>query len=297
MKGDIHEVRYDDCQSDRSLTDIITRLEAAVNAVGTRVHVNPSSRVRRWLDPLHRLQAADRRSVLEMMVPSLQQGRFEHPYQDSFRALVDARMFVEISEQLLGDLGDADIRDLVSGHLHPGDDSQDSRARDREFELFIAALGRRSGLTTRLAEPDILFDRGQLTFCVAAKRLSGSGGVEKNLSKAAKQIAGANVPGLILMDVSRILDPTGTLIVHWRSAQEVVGGHLMAFIHNEHDQALQRPRGDLACGVILRVAFPLISEDFRYGTDETWHAVNTAWGDADLTNFLLERLLSGAEGT
>ncbi len=297
MKGDIHEVRYDDCQSDRSLTDVIARLESALNAVGTRVHVNPSSRVRRWLDPLRRLQAADRRSALEMMVPSLQQGRFEHPYQDSFRALVDARMFIEIIEQLLGDLGESEIRDLVSGNLYPGDDSLDSRARDREFELFIAALGRRSGLTTRLAEPDVLFDTGQLTFSVAAKRLSGSGGVEKNLSKAAKQIAGANVPGLVLMDVSRILDPTGTLVVHWRNAQHVVGGHLAAFIHSEHNQALQRPRSDLACGVILRAVFPLISEGFRYGTFETWHAVVTAWGDANLTNCLLERLLRGAEGT
>jgi len=297
VKGDIHEVPYDDCQSDRSLADIIVRLESALDAVCARVRVSRSSRAYCWLDSVSRLQDADRRSVLEMMIPSLREGSFEHPYQDSFRALVDARMFIEIIEQLLGDLSERELRDLLSGNLNPGDDSPSSRARDREFELFIAALGRRSGLDTQLDEPDVLFKTGQATFSIAAKRLSSPRNVGKNLSRAAQQIETASVPGLILMDVTRILDPTGTFVAHWRNAPQVVGGHLTVFIHNEYDRELQKPRSDLVCGIVLRAVFPLISEGFKYGTYETWHAVDTSWGSAELTNFLLERLLKGAQGT
>ena len=297
MKGDTHEVEYGECVSDRSLTDIIAQLERALDEVGAHLHVNPSSRAYRWLESLRRLQNTDRRSVLQMMIPDLLRKSFKHQFRDSFRALVDARMFIEIIEELLGDLGKPELRDLLSGNLYPGDDSQSSRARDREFELFIAALGRRSGLVTLLREPDIMFKTDRGAFSVAAKRLSSPGNVEKNLAKASKQIATAGIPGLTVMDVSRILDPTGTLVTHWRNAPQLVGGHLMAFINHEHDRVLQQARSALVCGVVLRAVFPLVSEGFRFGTYEVWHAVNTSWGDTDLTNYLLEQLLKGSEGT
>jgi len=76
-----------------------------------------------------------------------------------------------------------------------------------------------------------------------------------------------------------------------------VGGHILAFINNEYKRELQKPRNDPVCGIVLRAIFPLVSERFRYGTYETWHAVATEWGDADLTNFFLAQVLKGVEGT
>jgi len=207
IQGDEYEILYDDFQSDHLISNIIPRLQRAIDSVRTRARVNPSARVVQWKEALARLEEADKRSVLEQMLPSLTQGKWDHPYQDAFRALVDCRMFIEIIEQLLQDLSTSDLHDLVSGNFKPSDDKSSSRARDREFELFIAAICRRSGMKTWLGEPDVLFELGPTTCSVAAKRLASPKQVEKNITKAERQIAGAKHPGLIVMDVTRILDP------------------------------------------------------------------------------------------
>ena len=297
MEGDEHEILYDDVQSDRSLSDIIVQLEHAIDSVRAYICVNRSSRVVRWQVALECLDAADKREVLEQMVPSLARGKWDHPYQDAFRALVDARMFIEIIEQLLPDLSVHDLKDLVSGNLNPAYDKPSSRARDREFELFIAAVCRRSGIKTWLGEPDVLFKMGGTTCSVAAKRLSSPKQVEKNITKAERQIAEAGYPGLIVMDVTRILDPSGEVATHWRNAPQMIGGHLLAFMKTEHYQSFQQERDKLVYGVILRTVFPLVSEGFRYGTFEQWWAVGTNWGDAQLTNQFLSKLVKGFEGT
>jgi len=296
-EGNEHEILYDDVQSDRSLSSIIAQLERAIDSVRTHTRVNRSSRVVQWQKALARLDEADKRSVLEQMLPSLTQGKFDHPYQDAFQALVDCRMFIEIVEQLLQDLSASDLHDLVSGNLKPSDDKPSSRARNREFELFIAAICRRSGMKAWLGEPDVLFNLGPTTCSVAAKRLVSSKQVEKNITKAEKQIARAEYPGLIVMDVTRILDPTSVFVTHWRNAPELVGGHLLAFMNTEHYRAFQQQRDELVRGIILRTVFPLVSQGFRYGTYENWWAVPVQWGDDQLTNQFLRQLLGGFEGT
>ena len=297
MKDDEYEILYDDIQSDRSLSSIIDRLKHAIDSVQTRTRVNRSCRVVQWQEVLARLDEADKRSVLEQMLPSLSQGKWDHPYQDAFWALVDARMFIEIIEQLLPDLSVHDLEDLVSGNLNPANDKPSSRARDREFELFIAAACRRSGIKTWLGEPDVLFEIGKTTYSVAAKRLSSPKQVEKNITKAERQIAKAGYPGLIVIDVTRILDPSGKAVTHWRNAPQMIGGHLLAFMKTEHYQSFQQKRDKLVCGVILHTVFPHVSEGFRYGTFEQWWAVDTDWGDAQITNQFLSKLINGLEGT
>jgi len=297
IKGDEREIRYDEVQSDSSLSSIIHRLQHAIDSVRAHTQVNPSSRVVKWQKALARLDGANKRSVLKQIRPRLIQGKWNHPYQDSFRALVDSRMFIEIVEQFLQDLSPSDLHDLVSGNLNPSDDKSDSRARDREFELFIAAICRRSGMKTWLGEPDVLFELGPTICSVAAKRLNSTKQVEKNITKAERQIARAGYPGFIVVDVTRILDPTSVLVTHWRNADQTVGGHLLAFTNTEHYQSFQRERDRLVCGIILRTVFPLISQGFRYGTYETWWAVEGKWGDAQLTNRFLEQLVVGLEGT
>jgi len=297
MEGDEHEILYDDVQSDRSLSSIINRLQCAIDSVRTRTRVNRSSRVAQWQEALARLDEADKRSVLEQMLPSLTQGKWDHPYQDAFRALVDCRMFIEIVEQLVDDLSDAQLHNLVSGSFNPSEDSPRSRARDQEFELFIAAICRRSGMNAWLGEPDILLDLDCTTHSIAAKRLASPKQVEKNITKAEKQIAGIGYPGFIVMDVTRILDPTGLIVTHWRTAAQSIGGRLLAFVNTEHHRALQQKRHELVRGIILRVVFPHVSQGFRYGTYEDWWAVSVGWGAGQATNQFLEQLLRGFEGT
>lgn len=295
-QGDKYTISYDYLQNDHSLSQLIARLQRAIDSVRKRTHVNPSSRVVRWKEALVCLDGADKRSVLAQMLPSLTRGQWNHPYQDSFRALVDSRVFMEVVEQLLEDLSEEDLHDLVSGNFQPSEDNPSSRARDREFELFIAAICRRSGMNIALCEPDILFELDGITCSIAAKRLRSPKRVEKNIKKAEAQIVGAGYPGFIVMDVSMILDPASVVVTHWRTADQTVVGRLLAFTNTEHHQSLQREPNDLVRGIIIRTVFPHVSQGFRYGTYEHWMAAPVSWGDGEITNRFLKRLLDGLNG-
>jgi hypothetical protein len=206
-------------------------------------------------------------------------------------------MFTEVVEQLLPDLADHDVHDLVSGSFHPADDTPSNRARDREFELFIGAICRRSGLRVELREPDTRFALDGVTYSVAAKRIASPKRVEQHVRKAAQQIADQGYPGFIVLDITRILDASGDIVLHWRQAHQTVGGSFLAFVNSEHPRTLQRKWNDLVRGVVLRAVFPLVSEGFRYGTYESWKAVGVEDVDGRELNAFLRQVSHGTEGT
>ena len=186
--GNVHRIPYDEFERSHSSSVIAHRLRNAIERASARVAVSPSSRVGRWQEPLERFGRLGGRAILEQMVPSLRRRSWDHPNRDCLRALVDSRMFSMIVEQLLADVSEDGLRDLIRGNFHPEVDRPDARTRDREFELFIAAIARRAGLSVRLAEPDVLVELGGEWLSIAAKRVSNSGMVETNLRRAARQI-------------------------------------------------------------------------------------------------------------
>ncbi|MFN2397218.1 MAG: hypothetical protein ABR543_01030 [Gemmatimonadaceae bacterium] len=293
----VHRLSYREGEGKHSYGELYRRLQLAIDAVRLRTRVDTSSRVARWLAALSRLAAVERRSVLEHMVVSLRRGSWHHPYRDSFRALADSRMFIEIVEQLLPDVSDRDLRDLVLGNSDPALDKPSTRARDREFELFVAAISRRSGLAVELNEPDIVLRLNNSTRSIAAKRLLSPKKVEENVKKATKQIEKAGHPGFIFLDVTRILDPGCLIVTHWTRADQTVGGHLLCFINTEHREDLVRKRGEYVRGIVLHSAFPHVSPNFQYGTYETWWGVPVEGTDGQEVNALLDHLLLGLNDT
>lgn len=255
---------------DQSYEAVLGRLENAVAAVRRRVNVQPSARVRQWGSAIERLARSDVREILLPMVPPLLEGRFESEHQDGFRALVEARMFIEIVEQLLPDLSDADLADLISGNVLPGQDHPSSRARDRQFELFVGAVCRSSGICVRLEEPDLSVQVENARYSIAAKRLRSRRKIGKNLRKATNQIKGAQRPGFIFADVTQLLDLSGEVITHDSDARRMVEGPMNSLIEGTYGQLFRGNRGPLVRGVVLRVAFPMMSEGFRFGTFEYW---------------------------
>lgn len=295
--GKIHHMSYRDAEGEHTYRDTVHRLQLAIDSVKGRMRVDSHSRVVQWLDSLSRIASVDRRSVLEAMIPGLRQGRWDHPYRDSFRALVDSRMFIEIIEQLLPELNNRDIRDLISGNFDPALDKQSSRTRDREFELFIGAICRRSGMTVELREPDIVFQHNGSTRSIAAKRLSSPKQIESNIKKAAQQVKRAGLPGFIFLDVTRILDPACLIVTHWRKAHQTVGGHVLHFANTGYRETLRKKQNEQVLGIVLHTVFPHISRGFRYGTYETWWAVPVDEVDGQELDQLLDQFLNGSRNT
>jgi hypothetical protein len=206
-------------------------------------------------------------------------------------------MFIIIVEQLFADLKDSDIRDLIAGNYDPALDGPGKRTRDREFELFIAAVARRAGIEVLLEEPDITLRTAGIDWSVAAKRLSSPKRVEQNIRKAAEQIQLAGRPGFAFLDVTRILDPSQVVVTHWRRANQTVGGPLLHFAQTEHRHTLTANRNAYVRGIVLRAVFPHVSEGFRYGTYETWWALPVAGVDGQYVHRIVHRMLAGLQGS
>lgn len=287
----------EDTEGLHSYSSVLQQLEGALERVSARIHVPPNSRAALWIKAMRRLSESNRRSVLQAMLPAVSKGSWDHPFKNSFRALVDARTFVIIVNNLLADLDDSDLRDLISGHFDPAQDKPDNRGRDRDFELFIGAVARRAGITATLGEPDLVLSTEGVDVSIAAKRLSSRKKVGDNLDKAAKQILLAERPGFIFADVTRILDPTYSVVTHWRTAAQTVGGPLMHFVRREYSATLRRRRNALVRGVVLRAALPHVSKGFRYGTYETWWPLAVDGTNASDVNGLVHRFLKGLEGS
>jgi hypothetical protein len=280
-----------------SYSSVLSQLSDAIAKVSERIHVPANARVVQWTHAVKRLSQVERRAVLEEMLPHVQRGSWNHPYKDAFRALVDARTFTIIVQNLLAHLTDADLRDLISGNFDPALDKPDSRARDRDFELFIGAIARRAGLPIRLFEPDLILTVQGEEVSVAAKRLSSRRKVGDNIDKAARQILKAERPGFIFLDVTRILDPTYSVVTHWRHADQTVGSPLMHFVEREYALTLRRRRNEYVRGVVLRASLPHVSKGFQYGTHESWWPLTVDGVDALHVNSLLHQLLSGLAGS
>jgi hypothetical protein len=276
-----------------SYSNVAARLDRAIKAVAGRVRVNPSSRVARWSNAIRRLADSNKREVLAQQVFRLQRGEWDHPFRDSFLALNESRMLVEIIEQLIDNLTDRDLRELVSGHPDPSLDSTSARGRDKEFEWFIAAVFRRAGLAVALAEPDVLIKFGGGVRSIAAKRLSSRRQVESNVKKASAQILHAGYPGYIFLEITRYIDPEVRFTEHWRDSGWAVGIRMNAFARKP---VVINRRNELVAGAFLRAAFPHVSPGFVYGTSEHWMGVAVMGGAKDEHIKLTRVLLSGARG-
>ena len=276
-----------------SYTKVAERLEHAVQVVADRVRVDPSSRVAKWTAALSRLASANKRAVLEQLVECLERGEWDHPYRDSFLALSESRMFIEIVDNLLNFLTDRELRELVSGHQDPALDRASARGRDREFEWYIAAILRRGGLHVALAEPDLLVRMGGEIRAIAAKRLTSRRQLQRNIKKASAQIAGAGYQGYIFLELTRYIDPEVRFIEHWRDESRPVGIRLDRVARMP---ALVDRRNESVQGAFLRAAFPRIFPGYEYGTFEHLTAVAVSGGNKEEHVELTRALYFGMQG-
>ena len=78
------------------------------------------------------------------------------------------------------------IRFALGDSVLPQDNRGNSRGRDFQFELFIAAICQNAGLTPiEREEPDVTCVVEGVNYGIAAKRIKGVGNLQKRISKAA----------------------------------------------------------------------------------------------------------------
>jgi hypothetical protein len=246
-----------------------------------------------WIKAVDKLSSANKRGVLEKFVESCKAGTLDHPFRNAFTALTESRTFIEVIEQLIDHLSDQELRELVRGHPDPASDSPNTRARNKEFEWYIAALFRRAGLPVAIAEPDVLIEYRGKVRAIAAKRVSSRTKLKSNIKSATDQIDRAGYPGYVFLELTRYINPDMQFVEHWRDEGKTVEPRMIALSRNQN---VTNPRSPLVTAVFIRSAFPLISPGFVYGTCERWHAIGVQPAARDENMRLLHVLLSGLRG-
>lgn len=99
------------------------------------------------------------------------------------------------------------IQQLLAGKVLPEEENAGSFARNKQFELLTAALLRRAGFNAVLREPDICVTSTQPPFSIAVKRPLSRKNFRHLVRDAQKQIARALLPGVLAIDVSRLINP------------------------------------------------------------------------------------------
>gem|GEM_PF-3534431 len=98
-------------------------------------------------------------------------------------------------------------REVLSGSFFRTSDGKNSRPRNTQFELVVAAVLRSAGYQLVLEEPDIVVEMSSGRVGIAAKRPASQRNLNKMISDAGHQIAEQNKPGLIAIDATVLVVP------------------------------------------------------------------------------------------
>lgn len=217
------------------------------------VRVPPNSRLavqaNAYLDPKEELP--------EIIQPS-------HPiFATAVEGQRDLRQVAFILDQLWSVVPHDDLRkrlqQIIGDPVLPQDSSVKSFGRDVQCELLVAAICSRAKLDPVLNEsPDVRIIIDGQTFGVAVKRIKSENRFEeqftKHFRKAVQQISASRLPGIIVIDINRSLNP-GNIPVGQQitvvSFDHMFGADLRQLVKSLRDDMLRRTKGTLVRGIIF----------------------------------------------
>jgi hypothetical protein len=123
---------------------------------------------------------------------------------ESLRDLVELGfIFEELGDHVGSPKFRAIIKRLLDGRPLPQNDRLDSAGRNTHWELYLAAICEKAGMTP------VGFDGNDVTctvdgapFCVEAKRIKGENSAQRRIKEAIDQIIEAKRPGIVAVDMS-----------------------------------------------------------------------------------------------
>jgi hypothetical protein len=97
-----------------------------------------------------------------------------------------------------------ELQVLLGGTSIPSND-RNTYFRDLQYQLYLVAIFDLSGFFVEISEPDFIFKYEDVTYAVAAKRISSEQKIHARFSKAKKQLIKGNVSGFIAFSLDRIV--------------------------------------------------------------------------------------------
>ncbi len=139
-------------------------------------------------------------------------------YETALEAERDFQVLGFVFEQAAAHPTDAEfqrlVRNTIKDSLLPHKDRGQSKGRDAQFELFVAAICQNAGLLpVARDEPDVTCHIDGVKFGIAAKRIKSLSNLEKHVRKAAEQIEKARFPGIIALDTA-LSEKTAIIGIH-----------------------------------------------------------------------------------
>jgi hypothetical protein len=169
------------------------------------------------------------------------------------------------------------LQELVSGPYLPGRESTHTPARDTQFELYVAACCSKSGLPTRLAEPDVLVEFLGRTLAIAAKRPKSARKLESHIRKARAQIAAQGLDGLIALDLSHIHNASNLVlaVAKREDAVEAVRQVADSFVDRNSARLIRLSRSPQVFGLMVCVSARFFIRDIpQLSTSTRWTMIN-----------------------
>lgn len=118
---------------------------------------------------------------------------------------------------------------LTKDSVLPQNDSNNSKGRDTQFELFIAAICQAAGFkSVDFQEPDVTCEVQEIKVGLAAKRFKKIKQVKKHIPKAADQINKSGFMGFIVLDTSIALNPENERFIMPIPDEEFAKRHRLA---------------------------------------------------------------------
>jgi hypothetical protein len=195
------------------------------------------------------------RSRLAVMKHTLAQFLDFDLEDDAFRTAIEAerdmRQLAFICEHLGDFSGSKPFRDvakfLTKDNVLPQDDEVQSNGRDAQFHLYIVAICKAAGLQPMLDKLDV---RCTLEpYGIEAKRVKSQEKLEDRIKEAAKQIQFEGIPGMIALELTRLVNPENVPTPNnWRSRFYVplIGEKIRGLIGTDEIERIVQGKGVFA---------------------------------------------------
>lgn len=165
------------------------------------------------------------KTIVRVNCLNVQFGPSDRPMEEvvieASRTIFEHWVIVELLGDVVQALG-SQITKMLGGPEVPrkGRDP----ARDKQAELFAAALLQASGYTVEFAEPDLILSASQgESIGVAVKRLTSEANANKQLDRARRQLRANNFRGFIMVNAERLLTE-----LYWQRRHADLGAALNA---------------------------------------------------------------------
>lgn len=215
---------------------------------GQGIAVPPGSRLRRMQAMFVRPDGTP--------IPFITPG--EQDFEVALEAARDMQMLGFVFDQLASASLTSDfakkLKLLLKDTALPQDGLTDSKGRDVQCELFVAAICVKAGMSPTFAEPDVHCTLEAMTFGIAVKRIKSPDTFKDRIRKAVEQIDRANLPGVIVADISVMCNPTNKRVLR-PMTNDMYHAAARAAMHDFVDyyrpQLLDWSKGANARGLIL----------------------------------------------